>query len=83
MELPPLRPARGGHADIHGLLLLPAKAHLNFSFLYGIALDDPDGLLIGPGKTARGLRLKPGDIIPEDQIVTWLNQAVRIARGDE
>ena len=36
------------------------KAHVNVGFFYGMALDDPDGLLVGSGKRMRHVKLRWG-----------------------
>ena len=35
-------------------------AHVNVGFFYGVALDDPAGLLEGTGKRMRHVKLRPG-----------------------
>jgi hypothetical protein len=36
------------------------SAHVNIGFFYGVALDDPAGLLEGAGKRMRHVKLRPG-----------------------
>ena len=36
------------------------NAHVNVGFFYGVALDDPAGLLEGTGKRMRHVKLRPG-----------------------
>ena len=36
-------------------------AHVNVGFFYGMALEDPAGLLEGSGKRMRHVKLRPGD----------------------
>ncbi|HEY2356278.1 MAG TPA: DUF1801 domain-containing protein [Phenylobacterium sp.] len=54
------------------------KAHVNVGFFYGIALDDPAGLLEGEGKRMRHVKLRWGE--PVD--VPALNDLIAAAYRD-
>jgi hypothetical protein len=42
---------------------------------------DPEGLLIGDGKTGRHLRLTRLDELPRDAVCGWLRTAGKLARS--
>ncbi|MEZ4337650.1 MAG: DUF1801 domain-containing protein [Sandaracinaceae bacterium] len=57
------------------------KAHVNLilSAPRG-TFDDPEGLLLGEGKTGQHLKLVPGGELPAATIRGWLRTAVALAR---
>ncbi|HVZ35461.1 MAG TPA: DUF1801 domain-containing protein [Polyangiaceae bacterium] len=59
------------------------KAHVNL-ILAGPpgTFADPDGLLIGDGKTGRHLRLTRLDELPRDRVRGWLRTAGKLARSN-
>ena len=50
-------------------------------FLKGAALSDPAGLLEGAGKTVRGIRLVPFDVLASKAVTALIEQAVRPYRA--
>ncbi|GAA0743418.1 DUF1801 domain-containing protein [Ideonella azotifigens] len=45
-------------------------------FLYGTALDDPQGLLEGKGKQVRGIRLKQAEDLDAPAVMALIRQAI-------
>ncbi len=57
---------------------------VNLGFWRGADLDDPDGLLTGDGTRMKHLRLRNGDIPPDEAIRSFVRQAIELnaALGD-
>jgi hypothetical protein len=51
------------------------KAHVNVGFFRGAEIADPAGLLEGTGKVMRHVKLRPGDGIDSDALLTLIGTA--------
>jgi hypothetical protein len=51
------------------------KAHVNVGFFFGVALDDPAGLLEGNGRRMRHVKLKPGADIDSTALSALIDAA--------
>ena len=56
------------------------KAHVNVGFFYGMALDDPDGLLVGSGKRMRHVKLRWGAPVNDAALKALIAAAYRDIR---
>jgi len=56
------------------------KAHLNVGFFFGVALDDPAGLLQGTGKRMRHVKLRWGEPVDEAALRALVVAAYRDMR---
>ncbi|HEY6058359.1 MAG TPA: DUF1801 domain-containing protein [Candidatus Limnocylindrales bacterium] len=57
----------------------PELEHVHLGFEHGIAMDDPDGVLLGSTRRVRWLTFRPGDILDEASLAVLLHEAVRVA----
>jgi hypothetical protein len=60
-----------------------AGDHLNFGFLRGAELSDPQGLLEGTGKGMRHVKLRDVSDIKKVQFTKWIKEAMRLNEGEE
>ncbi|MEZ4897202.1 MAG: DUF1801 domain-containing protein [Saprospiraceae bacterium] len=51
------------------------KAHVNLGFFYGATLPDQSGLLEGSGKQGRHVKLRPGKIVHEKELLDLIRLA--------
>ncbi len=58
------------------IYLYGGKTHAHLGFVQGAALDDPEGLLKGAGKTGRHVKLVPGKPWSEAALCALIRQAV-------
>jgi hypothetical protein len=56
--------------------ILSSKRDVTFSFKDGVHFDDPHRLLLGSGKHARHIKLKPGAEVDRETLRFYLRQAV-------
>jgi hypothetical protein len=54
------------------------KDHVQFGFVRGSSLADPDGRLIGQGQYVRHVKVRAVKDIDEPAFATWLRQAVSL-----
>ena len=54
------------------------KDHVQFGFLRGSALKDPERRLLGNGQYVRHVKLRTADDLDEQAFTAWLGEAVRL-----
>jgi hypothetical protein len=61
--------------------IAPEPAHVHLGFEYGVAMVDPEGLLLGAGVTrqVRWVTLREGDPIQEARLGGLVREAARVA----
>ena len=60
----------------------PEPEHVHLGFEYGVWMADPEGFLLGAHLRLRKVRYvtyRPGDAIPEAQLVEYTREAARLA----
>jgi hypothetical protein len=60
--------------------IAPHSGHVNLQFFRGIELDDPEGLLVGTGKSARHVKLQDLSDVRRPAIEGLIEQAAELAR---
>lgn len=59
----------------HFCYIAPYKRHINFGFMYGADLPDPDGLLEGSGELLRHIKIRSVDETKNPAIKTLVEAA--------
>ena len=60
----------------HYAYIAPKSKHVNLGFMYGAALDDPDGLLEGTGKKLRHVKVRSVEEAERPALRRLLERAV-------
>jgi hypothetical protein len=62
--------------------IAPERKHVHLGFEYGVWMADPEGILEGAHlklKKVRFVTFEPGDLLPDDKLVTLTREAARVA----
>lgn len=79
---------RGGTEDYYSVpvyrvkrdivAISPTQKGVTFSFTYGAAFNDPEGLMSGSGKRSRTVRVAKLDRYPDEAMAGFIRQAIAL-----
>lgn len=58
----------------------PKAEYMNIGFFYALSLSDPDQLFEGSGKSMRHIKVYPGNEIPVEQLIRWIEETIRLLK---